>query len=51
MGTAMTDLFRAAAKRSASTIDRAMSQVVLLFWVSTLEREIGAFEDVHGVAD
>lgn len=42
MGIAMTNFFFTAAQRSISTIDRTMSQVVLLFWVSTLERELGS---------
>jgi hypothetical protein len=51
MGIAMTDLFLTAAKRGISTIDRTMSRVVLLLWLSTLEREVGSFGNVEGLAE
>ena len=47
----MTDLFLTAAKRGISTIDRTMSRVVLLLWLSTLEREVGLFGNTESPAE
>jgi hypothetical protein len=46
----MTDIFLTAAKQALSTIDRTMSRLVLLMWLSALEQQLGSSE-VEGFAE
>jgi hypothetical protein len=50
-GTAMTDFALTAARRGLLTIDRTMSRIVLMLWLSALERQLGSCGEVEGLAD
>jgi len=45
----MTDLFLKMAKQGISTIDRTMSRLVLMLWLSALEEQLGA--EAEGIAE
>ena len=47
----MTDIVLSAARQGLSTIDRAISHVVLLLWISALERQLGPRGAVESLAE
>jgi hypothetical protein len=47
----MTDIVLTAARRGLLTIDRTMSRIVLMLWLSELERQLEACGEVESLAD
>jgi hypothetical protein len=47
----MTDIVLTAARRGLLTIDRAMSRVVLMLWLSALERQLGYCGEAESLAE
>ena len=47
----MTDIVLLLARQGLSTIDRAISHVVLLLWISVLERQFGPRGAVESLAE
>jgi hypothetical protein len=47
----MTDIVMTAAKKGLSAIDRTVSRVVLLLWLSALDRHLGSFGESGNPAE
>lgn len=47
----MTDIVWTAARRGLSTIDHTISGIVLMLWLSELERQLGSCAKAEGLAE